>query len=258
MDGTLLTTDKKINSTDLEAIRKFTSLGGKFTVATGRTIQTFEQYRNALDLKEPVVLYNGALIYDYETKETLYMNALPDNAKDVAMELLAKMPEAGGEVLRKDGTFVFRNNEYEQRHTDLCGIIPNYSEIEKIDCEGWLKVLFAMAPEEMPHMELLVHQMGCNTIDFVKSTDIFYEMLTHGVSKGAALDEYRRLNGMSDYTFVAIGDYDNDIEMVEAADLGVCPSNAAESVKAKADLVLTKSCDEGAVAELIEYIINQK
>ena len=44
----------------------------------------------------------------------------------------------------------------------------------------------------------------------------------------------------------------------ESADLGVCPSNAAESVKAKADLVLTKSCDEGAVAELIEYIINQK
>ena len=45
--------------------------------------------------------------------------------------------------------------------------------------------------------------------------------------------------------------------MIREADLGACPSNAEDSVKNVADLVLTKSCDEGAVAELIGEIIRR-
>lgn len=257
MDGTLLTTKKEITDKDLDAIKRFVSLGGKFTIATGRTVQTFEQYRDMLGIDIPVILYNGALIYDYSTKETLYMNALPENAKDIALEILENMPEAGGEVLKADGTYVFRNNDYEQLHTDLCQIVPNYSELKDIDSAGWLKVLFAMAPEEIPHMDLFVHQNGYDSVDFVKSSDIFYEMLTQGVSKGSALSRYRSLKGYEDFTFVAIGDYDNDLEMIEEAELGVCPANAEESVKAKADMLLKSTCDEGAIAELIDYIIDK-
>ena len=110
MDGTLLTRKKEITQKDLDAIKRFTSLGGKFTVATGRTVQTFEQYRDMLDINIPIILFNGALIYDYSTKDTLYMNSLPENAKDIALEILENMPEAGGEVLKADGTYVFRNN----------------------------------------------------------------------------------------------------------------------------------------------------
>ena len=63
---------------------------------------------------------------------------------------------------------------------------------------------------------------------------------------------------MEDFTFVAVGDYDNDIEMLQAADLAVCPQNAAPSVKAVADLVLERTCEEGAMEELIDRIMLQK
>ena len=257
MDGTLLNSKKEITPQDLDSIRKFTSLGGKFTVATGRTVQTFEQYRNILGIDIPIILFNGALIYNYRTGQTLYMNELPDEAKNITKEIMELLPEAGGEVLKQDGTYIFRNNDYEQLHTNLCKIVPNYSCLEDIDSEGWLKVLFAMAPEDIPHIELLVHQKGYDTVEFVKSSNIFYEMLTKGITKGSALDEYRRLEGFEDYTFVSIGDFDNDVEMIKNADLGACPSNAQEDVKKSADLVLSHSCDDGAVSELIEYIINK-
>ena len=257
MDGTLLTTKKEITQKDLDAIKRFVSLGGKFTIATGRTVQTFEQYRNMLGIDIPIIMFNGALIYDYSTKETLYMNSLPENAKDIALEILESMPEAGGEVLKADGTYVFRNNDYEQFHTDICQIVPNYAELKDIDSAGWLKVLFAMAPEDIPHMELLVHQNGYDSVNFVQSSDIFYEMLTQGVSKGSALSEYRKLKGYEDFTFAAIGDFDNDIEMIKAADLGACPANAGEKVRESADVVMKSTCDEGAVAEFIDYIINK-
>lgn len=257
MDGTLLDSRKRITDTDRAAIGRFTALGGKFTVATGRTIQSFEQYLSMLELKMPVIMYNGAAIHDYISGETLYTQPLPPECKEMAIELLKAMPEAGGEVLKTDGTYVFSNTEYQQLHTKLCNIIPNYAELPDIADGGWLKVLFAMAPEDIPHMELLTRQKGYDSVSFVRSSDIFLEMLPKGVSKGSALTEYRKLPGMEGYTFVSIGDFDNDLEMIKAADLGACPANAEECIKAAADLVLSRTNDEGAVAELIDHIIEK-
>ncbi len=258
MDGTLLNSKKQITDRDRAAIEKFTSLGGKFTVATGRTIQSFEQFTRLLDLKMPVIMYNGAAIHDYTSGETLYTHPLPEKAKSAALEIMEMIPDIGGEVLKTDGTYVFSNTEYQQLHTKLCNIVPYYKELVEIEDGGWLKVLFSLAPEDIPFLEILIKQRGFDKdFDFVRSSEIFLEMLPKGVSKGSALREYRRLPGMEGMTFVAIGDFDNDIEMICEADLGVCPANAEESVKNKADLVLKISCDEGAVAELIEEIIRR-
>ena len=258
MDGTLLTSKKEISDTDRAAIERFTALGGRFTVATGRTIQSFEQFLKVLDLRSPVIMYNGAAIHDYTSGETLYTHPLPPECREMAIELLKAMPEAGGEVLRTDGTYVFSNTEYQQLHTRLCNIVPEYVELPDIAEGGWLKVLFSLAPEDVPHMEVLTRQLGFDKrADFVRSADIFLEMLPLGVSKGSALTEYRKLAGFEGFTFVSIGDFDNDLEMVQAADFGACPANAEDCVKAAADLILTRTNDEGAVAELIDIIINK-
>lgn len=257
LDGTLLSTDKRITDTDRRAIEHFTELGGRFTVATGRTVQSFEQFLSILDIRYPVIMYNGAAIHDYTSGKTLYSHPLPKEARSYVEELLGLMPEAGGEVLKTDGTYVFNNTDYQQLHTRLCGIEPNYAELKDIEDGGWLKVLFSMSPEDVEHMELLVRKLGHGGVDYVKSSEIFLEMLPSGVSKGSALAEYRKLSGMEGCTFVSIGDFDNDTEMIAEADLGACPANAEDSVKAKADLILTRTNDEGAVSELIEYIIER-
>ncbi|MDE7104905.1 MAG: Cof-type HAD-IIB family hydrolase [Ruminococcus sp.] len=258
MDGTLLNSKKQINDIDRKAIEKFTSLGGKFTVATGRTIQSFKQYQSILDLKIPVIMYNGALIYDYITDKILYSKPLPEVSREMTAEIMRFIPDAGGEVVRTDGTYIFSDNEYEILHTSLCKIIPKYMAIDEIPEGEWLKVLFALAPEDIPYLEILVKQLGYDKkVDFVRSANIFLEMLPKGVSKGSALNEYRKLDGMEDFTFIAVGDFDNDIEMIQSADLGVCPANSEESVKRKSDIILSSTNDEDAVAELINYIIEK-
>lgn len=255
MDGTLLDSKKQISEKNITAIRRFTELGGKFTIATGRTIQAFEQFTELLDLKMPVIMYNGAAIHDYATGQTLYTHPLPETAKSAALEIMETMPDAGGEVLKTDGTYVFSNTEYQQLHTRLCNIVPFYEDLADITDGGWLKVLFALAPEDVPFLEIIVKQKGFDRdFDFVRSADIFLEMLPKGVSKGSALSEYRKLPGMEDMKFISIGDFDNDIEMIREADLGVCPANAEESVKNAADIILDSTNDQSAVAELIDHI----
>ena len=257
MDGTLLSTDKRITDTDRRAIEHFRELGGRFTVATGRTVQSFDQYRSMLGLKEPIIMYNGAAIYDYTSGKMLYTHPLPETARAYAAQLMELMPDVGGEVLRPEGTYVFSNTDYQQLHTRLCGIEPNYKGLGEIEEGGWLKVLFAMSPEDVDCMELLVKKLDYEGVDFVRSSEIFFEMLPKGVSKGSALAEYRKLGGMEGCTFVSIGDFNNDIEMIVGADLGACPANAEDSVKEKSDLILTRTNDEGAVSELIDHIIER-
>lgn len=257
MDGTLLNSEKKITEKDRLAIEKFVSLGGKFTVSTGRTFEAFEQYRKMLDLRMPVVLYNGGIIYDYQAEKILYAEYLPDNAPEITEELSEVMQSAGGEVLKIDKTYVFRNNYYQQYHTNLCGISPEYLSLTEISRDGWLKVLFAMSPNDIPVMEKIIFGKNYKNVDFVKSSDIFIEMLPHDISKGSAIAEYRKLNGMNDFTFIAIGDFDNDKEMIQMADIGICPANAEDSVKKIADIILENTNNTGAVSELIDYIIKK-
>ena len=54
----------------------------------------------------------------------------------------------------------------------------------------------------------------------------------------------------------AIGDYENDIDMIEEADFGFAVGNAIEAVKAKADKVLCPAW-EGAISEAIKEIESQ-
>lgn len=257
MDGTLLNSKKEVSEKDRLAIEKFMELGGKFTIATGRTIQSFGHYYDMFDLKMPLIMYNGAAIYDKVNDKVLYSVALPKEAKRITEEILGVMPHIGGEVLKADGIYVFRNSEYEELHTKLCMVTPYYSELDGISEGDWLKVLFAMAPEDIPFIEIFAKRMGYDTVSFVKSSEIFYEMLPLGTSKGSALAQYRRLEGMEGCTFVAVGDFDNDIEMITEADLGACPANAEESVKSIADLVLENTNETGAIAELIDIIIEK-
>ncbi|MBR6792225.1 MAG: HAD family hydrolase [Ruminococcus sp.] len=257
MDGTLLNSKKEISDTDKKAIERFMSLGGKFTIATGRTIHSFHHYYDMLELKMPLIMYNGAAIYDKVNDKVLFEQPLPSEAKRITEEILGVMPHIGGEVLKTDGIYVFRNSEYEELHTKLCMVTPYYKELDEISEGDWLKVLFAMAPEDIPFIELFAKRMGYDTVSFVKSSDIFYEMLPLGTTKGSALAQYRKLEGMEGYTFVATGDFDNDIEMLVEADLGVAPANAEETVKKVADLVLENTNETGAIAELIDIIIEK-
>lgn len=259
MDGTLLNSHKQISEADRKAIEKFISLGGKFTVATGRTIQSFEQYKNMLNLEMPVIMYNGAMIYDYSAEKILYSQSLPDISREITEKIMDFMAECGGEVLRTDGTYIFSINKYENLHAKLCGIKDIVEmTIDEIPDGDWLKVLFALAPERISLLEDKIRRLGYyEYADFVRSSDIFLEMLPKGISKGSALNKYRKLDGMDDFTFIAVGDFDNDVEMIANADIGVCPANAEKSVKNISDIVLGRTNDEGAVAELINYVIDK-
>lgn len=255
LDGTLLPKSKMPLEQDLLAIRKFEQAGGIFTIATGRTVQASKNYIKLLDLKSPVIVFNGAGIYDCVKKNMLFTQALPESAKVITEEILKEKSHVGIEVLCAEDTWVVNNTDYEQEHIKICNVIAKYGTVQEIQ-DSWLKVLFSMSPDNMPNFINYIANKNFQDVDFIRSELKFYEMLSKGVSKGSALTAYRNLPNMQDFKLIAVGDFDNDIAMLKSADLAVCPANATDSVKTVADIILTRTCEEGAMEELITRILS--
>ena len=160
-------------------------------------------------------------------------------------------------MLKLDNVYVPQLTPIEEKHLKICKVNdPVICGIDDI-ADDWYKVLFAVEPEDMDRLIDYVQAQGFEGVDFVRSASEYYEILPQNISKGYALGMMREVCDMSDYMFVAVGDYNNDIEMIVEADVGICPSNATPDVKAAADIILDQSCEQDAVAAVIEYIFEK-
>ena len=257
LDGTLLPSTKILSREDCAAIERFRRDGGKFSFATGRTLQSAKQYLEQLSIDQPVILYNGACIYDPKADQIRYLAPLPEKACAYVKMILEAFPQIGAEVLRPDGTYIIRSNSYEEAHAKYCSVPPIYCTLDEVPEGEWLKVLFAFSPEELETLISYVAEQHFEGVSFIRSEAIFYEMLPEGVSKGSALNICRKQWIPDGMTVVAAGDYHNDLELIQNADFGAAPSNAQDCVKEAADYVMKASCDAHAVAELISVLYSK-
>ncbi|HIS79668.1 MAG TPA: HAD-IIB family hydrolase, partial [Candidatus Caccousia stercoris] len=71
IDGTLLPGGREIPERNLSALRRFAEKGGRFTLATGRSIGSAGQFLDRLPVNAPAICLNGALLYDYKQQKVL-------------------------------------------------------------------------------------------------------------------------------------------------------------------------------------------
>lgn len=258
MDGTFLPASKIPSEENLAAAERLMRAGGKFSIATGRSLQASMQYFDRVRVNCPIIMCNGGMVYDLESKRQIYDVYLPESARELVKQIIEHHPEVGCECLPIEGVYVPQMNETEQEHINICKVSHIECGVDEIP-RGWYKALFAQKPERLHEVIDYVEEIidGYPDIDFVISAPMYYEMLPKNISKGFALQKLVKACGMEDYTVVAVGDYNNDIEMLAAADVGICPSNAADEVKQAADVVLDVSCEENAIAAAVDYIFDR-
>lgn len=254
LDGTLLPYDKIPLQKDIEAIECFKAGGGIFTIATGRVIQAADQYFDVLKPNAPVILNNGSLIYDIESRKTLYNRSLDRAAKDYTIALMERFPDLGVEINLPDTIYAVRINEWERKHLELTHLPYEEAGIDDIPSEGWCKVLYSIAHERMNELVEFAASMNWDKTNFVTSGDFLFECLPKNTAKGIAMKELIKIQGWESFTIAAAGDYDNDLEMVEYADIGFAPNNAQDIVKNAADCITSADCNSGFIAEAINYI----
>lgn len=256
VDGTLLDAQKAISPANLAAIERFKSLGGLFTLATGRTPIACAPIADRVGVNAPVIVYNGGGVYDRAAQRFLWRRILRRDGLIAPLRtLMARYPDVGMEI-NAGGAAILVNPTAPLDPNIVSDGFP-YTRADVADTPAeWFKVMFnaprrstlqALEPEARALLAPFLAQ-GCS---LTYSGESYLELLP--ASKGAALEQLSRIGGYARENVVAVGDYDNDLSMIRWAGLGAAVANAQPAVREAAD-VLVGSNEESAIAQLIALI----
>ncbi len=126
LDGTLYKRQNDIPKVNIEAIDRFTSLGGKFAVATGRGIEAARFITEAINIPDPIIVNNGHAIYDYNAEKIVFNIYLPDESKDFTAMIMDKFPTVGVEVYSDRDLYIIRDNHVVHEHLDYEKVDRDY------------------------------------------------------------------------------------------------------------------------------------
>ena len=87
--------------------------------------------------------------------------------------------------------------------------------------------------------------------DIMLSGKTILEILPKGISKKTQFPYLKTIYPGTELW--CIGDFQNDLEMLEGADFAVCPENAVDEIKAICSLQVCH-CKDGALADMIDRI----
>ena len=256
LDGTLFDSSRRVSPENRAALARFIRAGGQFGISTGRAAENALVMLPDVPINAWSVVLNGAAAYHYGRKTTAAERELPKESMERLIRwVLAEMPEVNVQLCSDHGLLFVSRHEYAD-----ADFVNSHQPLVEMSLEDalrfrWLKVLFC-APRKM--LEIL-HRYAMENgytgiMESVYSSEVYLEFLPQGVSKGACLRELRKLPELKGKTFIAIGDYTNDLELLQVADVAVAVGNALPEVKEIADYIVCRN-DDHAIADLIDRLI---
>lgn len=256
IDGTLLTPERIISTRVKETIAKAKKDGIKVVLCTGRPLPGATEYLDALDLKNEgdyAITYNGALVQDTYTQEVLSHHTLDINDFYAIEEMSRKI---GVHYHATTGDAMYTSNkdisEYSVRESMLTHMPLKYRSVEEFDPD--IAISKMMMIDEPAILEKGVSQLPQSFLDtytVLRSEPFYLEILNPFASKGQALKKLTELLGFTENEVMAIGDNENDLDMITYAGMGVAMGNAVPKVKENATYITDTNANDG-VAKVIE------
>ncbi|MBQ3057517.1 MAG: HAD-IIB family hydrolase [Clostridia bacterium] len=262
IDGTLLESGI-LPKRNIEKIEYFIKEGGCFSVATGRSATGISIVVNAFKDLSPSIVANGCMIYDYSKRQALYENNLPKSDYHFVSDVLNSELQCGIEVHAGERVFTISRTAETDDHQRDQGLETTEVSFERA-CEfNWNKVVFLLnSVDDYDKIHSFVdnkEKQSCfaHTCTFIGGTKRNYlEQVPLNVSKQTAINELCKLLNIENGKRFAIGDYYNDLKMLENADISATTSEAPDEIKEICDFV-GGSCKDGAVADFIDYLIEK-
>ncbi|MBQ8753101.1 MAG: HAD-IIB family hydrolase [Clostridia bacterium] len=242
-DGTLMDSQGKISPENAAAIRHFQQEGGLFTVATGRGAAHIRQFTDDFVPNAPLVICNGCFVVDHQTGEVMQKYLLDEKVHRVIDYAVDRFPslQAIRIVYDQDGAF------------DMgYGDKPGFDQRYRIP-DPWTKILFVAEPRATRRIQRRLTALFGDEYTFERSFRFCVECYRPESGKGGGVAVLRRLYGDRIHTVIGAGDSENDISLLNEADIGYAVANALPSVKAAAGRV-TVSNDSSAIARILEEL----
>ena len=258
LGGTLLTPQKTLLPSSVDALKRAQEVGYQLLIVTGRHHVAIHPFYQALGLDTPAICCNGTYLYDYQAKKVLESDPLP---VDRALQLIDLLDEhdvhglmyvdesmmyerATGHVIRTSKWALSLPEAQRPVFTQVSSLRQAAQEVNAI----WK---FALTDEDTGKLNAFASRVEqALGLECEWSWHDQVDIARKGNSKGKRLTQYVESQGGSMQDVIAFGDNYNDISMLEAAGTGVAMGNADDAVKARANVVI----GDNTVDSIAQYI----
>ena len=256
IDGTLLTSQKKITPRVRDAIRAAVEKGCFVLLATGRMYRAMKHINQSLGLTMPCMVYGGGQIV--KDGEIIYNRPIPP---DLAHEVLNFAHDNGMYTQAYVGDdYVFEKaTVFSKEYADYVGfpgiLMPDL--MERRDLQTPKIIIISSAEDSLVYERMAKERFG-DRLQITRSQPTLLELNNPGATKGSALDFLVKRLGLTSANCIAMGDATIDLPMIEYAGLGVAMGNADEATKSCADIICPTNDEDGVAVIIEEYILNDE
>lgn len=262
MDGTLLNSEKKITPRTKVAIDNLMKRGVAVVASTGRNLAELADYREDFKSMNYGILISGGLVYDFFKDEPIKIHGLDEatilKLIDFGIETQAmihlhtvKYSVASEEDIQNMAVFgmgIYQNmfDRVCKRYDDPKKYIREHpGEVIKVN-------LYNRSKESRDRNFNRISKLNLS-ISYAEAFNL--EMSPANITKASGLRELCDYLKIDLSETIAIGDADNDREILQTAGLAVAMGNASDEIKSLADFV-TLDNDNDGVAFAIEKIFS--
>lgn len=260
VDGTLLDSDLRLTERTRSTINECAASGVKFALVSGRPLASLRALTVGLEGVRFLISGNGSVLLDLESQRIKVKEAFEGDL----LERLVKfgLSRSFGICLHaEDGWYACGVRGQVDVEIARSGSLPvSYLDNEADRASDFgrdiLKILFVGPPDVIQQSKRELEEAESDVRAMVSYPE-YLEAMPIGVTKAGFIEEIRECLGSPRAEILAIGDGENDVEMLGAADVAVCVANASYVARACAQYEVPSNDEDGVAVALDAFLLNR-
>lgn len=254
VDGTLLDEQKRLTPGAPGAVERLYAAGIRFTLASARPPHMVRDLVRALQVREPVACFNGALIVAPDGTVLRELPMLPSDAQFVAERILSD----GFDLwvwTDKEWYVTNPTGPHVGHHEELMGSRAQVLPSRDLATLNVLKLVGVSDDHDaLARAEAEMSQLGAKSISATRSSPYYLDVTEANANKGQVVVALSEMLHIEPARIATIGDMNTDTLMFRKSGLSIAMGNALDDVKVLATLV-TKSNEEDGFAYAMDHFV---
>jgi Cof subfamily protein (haloacid dehalogenase superfamily) len=255
VDGTLVTSDKTLTQSSVDAVHELHEAGIAFAVTSGRPPRGMAMLVDPLALREPIGGFNGGLLVEPDLR-VLEERSIPD---DLVQSIFDELERHGLDVWTYQGTDWFVRDAdapHVAKETHTVQFAPTVREDLRDITTGVAKLVGVS--DDHGAVQAATEAMRETFGDQVSATPSqpYYIDVTHpDANKGFVIEFLARRLGLDETSIATIGDMPNDVLMFSRSGLSIAMGNADTGVQRAARRVTASNDEDGFASAIRRFVL---
>lgn len=262
MDGTLLNSKKHISEKTQKAIEMAVNAGKKVVISSGRAVAEFADCEEELKSIRYAVCANGAVLYDNWEKKILHREVISEELIEKILlisqgeDLMPYYFSCGRAITEGHKIKTakrYHMEQYRPMMERVCTVVDDVWENYEKTKPSIEKFNFYCATREI--RDTLKEKLDQLPLSVKISENSNMEITSLGVTKASGLQKLSEILEVSEEKVIAVGDADNDIDMLKMAGFSIAMGNALPEVKEICDVVVKDNDHDGCEEAIMKYLL---